>query len=78
MRIVLRIFPDAAPSVGHIIILLFYYTTRYNIMYNCYYVNTLSNDAADAISRHKWSVFRKVCPDADVLITDPIDIILDF
>ena len=57
---------------------LYYYTTLYKVIYKAYWVSTKDNGPSDSLSRLQYDRFRGLCPQADLLMTQPNTVLLDF
>ena len=57
---------------------LYFYTEVYNIDYHSIFIDTVSNECADAISRKDMFRFFSAMPMADKFMTKPMDVIMDF
>ena len=66
------------PSIMALIRALYFYTSQYQIKYKSCYVHTLSNTAADSLSRLQYNKFKAVHPEAEPLLTPPCKVIIDF
>ena len=66
------------PSIMALIRALYFHTTRYHIRYRSCYIHTLSNDAADSLSRLQYDRYKIVHPGAETNLTPPCKVVIDF
>ena len=57
---------------------LYFYTTIYRITYETVHVRGVDNGVADRISRARFQDLKKVAPNIDNKMTNPVDIIYNF
>ena len=66
------------PDIMALIRALYYYVSVHGIKYKPFYLSTHRNAAADSLSRKDIIRFRSLCPNADVSMTKPATLLLDF
>ena len=66
------------PEIMALIRCLYFYCAIYNINYRAIHLSSKCNQIADSVSRLNFALFRTLVPNAEVYMTNPVDIILNF